>query len=90
VTARAFAVLVVPGLAVVASAVAVVDARQENRRLFVSLTRLEAERDELDIEFGQLQLEQATWADTARVEQVARGDLGLVFPTPAETRILRR
>jgi len=90
VTARAFAVLVVLGIAVVASAVAVVDARQENRRLFVSLTQLEAQRDELDIEFGQLQLEQATWADTARVEQVARGDLGLVFPTPVETRILRR
>lgn len=89
-TARAFAVLVVLGIAVVASAVAVVDARQENRRLFVSLTQLEAQRDELDIEFGQLQLEQATWADTARVEQVARGDLGLVFPTPVETRILRR
>lgn len=89
-SARTFIVLALLGLAAVASAVAVVDARQENRRLFVALTKLEAERDELDIEFGQLQLEQATWADTARVEQVARGALGMVFPTPAETRVVRR
>ncbi len=89
-SARALIVLAVIGSAVVASAVAVVYARQETRRHFVSLSKLEAQRDELNIEFGQLQLEQATWADTARVEQVARGDLGMVFPAPTETRVIRR
>jgi cell division protein FtsL len=74
----------------VATAVGVVYARHQSRQLFVQLTALEAERDELNIEFGRLQLEQATWADTNRIEKIARGDLGMDFPTPAATRVIRR
>ena len=36
--------------------------------------------DELDIEFGRLQLEQATWAESHRIDQVARTRLGMAFP----------
>ena len=36
------------------------------------LTRLENARDELNIDFGRLQLEQATWAESNRIDQVAR------------------
>lgn len=74
----------------VASAVGVVYARNESRRLFVQLSVLEAARDELNIDFGRLQLEQATWADTNRIEKIAHGDLGMDFPTPAATRVIRR
>jgi cell division protein FtsL len=77
-------------VAVVASAIGVVYARHQSRELFNELTRLERERDELEIEFGRLQLEQATWADTKRIEQVARADLGMVFPEPAQSRVIRR
>lgn len=76
--------------AVVASAVGVVYARHESRRLFVELSALEAARDELNIDFGRLQLEQATWADTNRIEKIARGDLGMDFPAPTATRVIRR
>lgn len=69
-------------LATVASAIAVVYLRHEHRQSFVELTRLERSRDELNIEYGRLQLEQATWAETGRVEQIARGKLGMVSPTP--------
>ncbi|MFO0042722.1 MAG: cell division protein FtsL, partial [Pseudomonadota bacterium] len=61
--------------AAVASAVGVVYARHESRRLFVELSALEAARDELNIDFGRLQLEQATWADANRIEKIARGEL---------------
>lgn len=76
-------------LIAVASAVAVTYARQQSRQLFVELTRLETARDELNIDFGRLQIEQATWAGNPRVEKVARGELGMVFPVPTETRVVR-
>lgn len=66
--------------AVLASAIAVVHTRHEHRQAFIELSALERERDELNIEFGRLQLEQATWADTARIEDVARNRLQMAPP----------
>ncbi len=76
-------------LAVIASAIAVVWARQENRMLFMQLSRLQAERDHLNVEFGRLELEQATWADPVRIEAQARGKLGMVAPKPGDIRLIR-
>jgi cell division protein FtsL len=89
-TLRSLIVLTVLAIAAVASAVAVVYARHASRSLFVEVAKLEAERDELNIEAGRLQLEQATWADTQRIEQLAREQLGMVFPEAAATRVIRR
>ena len=75
---------------VVGSAIGVVYAIQESREQFVELTRLGSERDDLNFEFGRLQLEQATWAENNRIEQIARGRLGMVSPSPAETVVIRR
>ena len=75
-------------LAVVLSGLAVVYSRHEHRQLFVRLSALEKERDELNIEFGRLQLEQATWADPNRIEQIARGPLGMKFPEASELRVI--
>ena len=77
-------------LAIVGTAVAVVYERYRHRQLFVELTRAERERDELNIEFGRLQLEQATWAESNRVDQVARTRLGMVFPRTEDIVVLRR
>lgn len=74
--------------AVVGSAIALVYARQQNRSLFFALEKLHAERDELNIEWGQLQLEQSTWADANRVELVATRDLGMVFPAPQDIVVI--
>ena len=76
--------------ATLASAIAVVQAKHRHRLAFVELSRLEAERDELNIEFGRLQLEQATWAESNRVDQVARTRLGMVFPRTEDIVVLRR
>ena len=76
-------------LANVASAIGVVFARHEHRQLFIQLTALEKARDELNIEFGRLQLEQATWAESNRIDQVARDRLGMVFPSTDETVVVR-
>ena len=77
-------------LANVAAALLVVRDRHEHRQAFVALTRLERARDELNIEFGRLQLEQATWAESNRVDQVARSRLGMVFPRTEDIVVLRR
>ncbi len=85
----AFAMTILLG-AVLASAIGVVYSIQQSRELFVELTQLGNERDDLNFEFGRLQLEVATWAENNRVEQIARGRLGMVAPTPAETVVVRR
>jgi cell division protein FtsL len=77
-------------LANVASALLIVRDRHEHRQAFVALSRLEKARDTLNIEFGRLQLEQATWAESNRIDQVARGQLGMVFPRTEDTVVLRR
>ena len=77
-------------LANVATALLVVRDRHEHRQAFVALSKLERARDELNIEFGRLQLEQATWAESNRVDQVARTRLGMSFPRTEDTVVLRR
>ncbi|HVI58920.1 MAG TPA: cell division protein FtsL [Luteimonas sp.] len=76
-------------IANVVTAIGVVDARHEHRQLFVQLTRLERARDELNIDFGRLQLEQATWAEANRIDQVARTRLGMKFPETADIVVIR-
>ncbi|MFA6985429.1 MAG: cell division protein FtsL [Arenimonas sp.] len=82
-------ILVLMMAAVLGSGVAVVYARQEHRQAYVQLTKLLRERDEINIEFSRLQLEQATWAETNRIEQVATERLGMVFPQAAELVVVR-
>jgi cell division protein FtsL len=71
-----------------ASAIAVVWSRHETRSLFIEMQALSAERDALDIEWGQLKLEQSAWSTHGRVEQTARVNLKMVIPRPDEVRIV--
>ena len=72
----------------VLSALAIVYSKHESRKLFVELEALTDERDRLNIEWGQLQIEQSTWATHARIEQVAKDDLSLVRPEPSEIYVI--
>jgi cell division protein FtsL len=83
-----FVALPVLWLTVLASAIAVVRARHEARSLFVQLERLSAERDRLNIEWSQLQLEQSAWSNHGFVERVASDRLRMTLPTPDEVRIV--
>ena len=74
----------------VLSAIALVYTKHESRKLFVELEGLTQERDNLNIEWGQLQIEQSTWAQHARIEQVAKDDLSLVRPATTEIFVLER
>lgn len=65
---------------VLASALAVVYTKYRSRMLFAEIQRLELELDAYEVEWGQLQLEQNTWAEHSRIERLARTRLGMVLP----------
>ena len=82
--------VIVFALVCVVSALALIKTKHEARKLFVELESLTDERDELNIEWGQLQIEQSTWATHARIEQVAADDLALVRPESTEIFVIER
>ncbi len=81
--------ILVLGLAVLASAIAVVFSTHEARKQFVALQALQKERDEMNIQWGRLQLEQSTWATHARIEKMASDKLEMVVPPPGAVVIVR-
>jgi len=76
-------------LALTATGIGVVFTKHEARTLFIQLQGLNGERDALEIEWGQLKLEQSAWATHGRVEQTARVGLRMVIPRPDEVRIVK-
>jgi cell division protein FtsL len=76
-------------VAVLGSALGVVYGKHEARNRFSELQKLTNRRDDLDIEWGQLQIEQSTWATHGRVEQVAHDDLGMITPQATDLRIVQ-
>lgn len=74
---------------VLISALAVVYAKHQTRSLFAELQQLEGTQDHLDTEWGQLQLEESTWATHGRVESLSRRQLGMVIPAPDSLIIVR-
>jgi len=74
--------------AVLGSAAGAVDCKHRARELFVELERLDSRRDNLEIEWGQLQLEQSAWSTHAFVESVASRKLHMAMPPPREIEIV--
>lgn len=66
--------------AVLISALADVTANHRARKLVIEYEHEQAHMRALEVEWGQLQLEQSTWATHARVEQIARQKLGMHAP----------
>ena len=81
---------IVVAVVCVMSAIALIYAKHESRKLFVELEALTTERDELNIEWGQLQIEQSTWATHALIERVATEELSLVRPKPTKIYVIER
>ena len=67
-------------VAVVISALAVIRTKHENRGMVAELEGLRGEQQRLEMEWAQLQLEEATLAHNARVERIAREQLGMTEP----------
>ena len=72
--------LAVLAVAVLLSALGAVYAKHHSRQLFVELEALKSERDDLNVEWNKLMLEQATWATPTRIEMIARDRLQMMVP----------
>ena len=70
----------------IACALSLVTSRHQARQLFVELEREQAAARGYEVEHGQLQLEQSTWATPARVEKIAREQLKMQLPAPGRVR----
>mgnify|MGYP001554298245 FL=1 len=82
--------LLVPTLWVTAlgSAAGVVWCKHRTREMFMQLQQLSQQRDNLDIQWGQLQLEQSAWSQQAFVENVASNRLHMATPPAQEIKIV--
>ena len=65
---------------IVASALGVVAAQHKSRKLFQALESEQERAKQLEVEYGQLQLELQTWATSPRIEKIARDKLKMRTP----------
>ncbi|MBL1292429.1 MAG: cell division protein FtsL [Thiotrichales bacterium] len=73
--------VIIVALLVIISAIAIVLSQHHSRSLITELQSLYVERDNLDTEWGQLLLEQSTWATPSRIEYFAGDKLGMRVPS---------
>ncbi len=75
------AVLIVCGLSVVTS-------QHKARVLYMELRKEQELARQLDVEWGQLQLEQSTWSMHARIEKIGNERLQMRVPPPARVQMI--
>ena len=78
-----FGILVVCALMLVTS-------QHQARKLYVELQKEQELEKQLEVEWGQLQLEQSTWATHARIEKIAARELRMRMPSRSQTQIVSR
>lgn len=71
------------------TALGVVYTQHLSRSLIVQLQDRKQRRDDLNIEWSRLLLERSTWATHARVERLAREQMGMHTPSFAEMEVVR-
>lgn len=74
---------------VVGCALGVVTSQHKARKFFVELQKEKDKAHQMEVEWGQLQLEQGTWAMPARVEKIASAKLQMKLPQEAQIRFVR-
>ena len=79
----------VMALLLFASSLGVVFSTHQARLLFVELQGLQKLRDEMNTQWGRLQLEQSTWATHGRIEKIANNKLDMVIPPPGAVVIVQ-
>jgi cell division protein FtsL len=72
----------------VGCALSLVTSRHQARRAFVELERERAHARQYEVEYGQLSLEQSTWAMPARVEKIARESLHMQMPAASRVQVV--
>jgi cell division protein FtsL len=69
-------------------ALSVVTSQYQARKLYAELQQEQDVAQQLEVEWGQLQLEQSTWAMHARVEKIAGSELMMRLPPPSRVQVI--
>ena len=77
-------------VSLVVSALAVVYAKHQSRKLLIELQQLQSERDRMNVDWGRLQLEQSTLATYQRIDSIAHGKLAMTIPSQDSVVIVGR
>ena len=72
----------------IACALSVVTSQHKARKLYAELQKEQDSAHQFDVEWGQLQLEQSTWAMHARIEQIASSRLLMRMPPPSRVQVV--
>jgi cell division protein FtsL len=75
-------------LMTIVCALGVVTSQHKARKLFMELQKEKDQAQQMDVERGQLQLEQSTWAMPARVEKIAVSKLRMQLPKGRQIRFV--
>lgn len=75
-------------LILIGCALGVVTSQHKARKLFVELQQEQELTTQLDVEWGQLQLEQSTWATHARIEKIAARTLQMRAPDARHIQVI--
>lgn len=72
----------------IATALGSITAQHKSRKLYFELQQQQDTAKQSDIEWGQLQLEQSTWAMHARIEQIASQRLQMQVPDAKRIQVV--
>ncbi|WP_334108460.1 cell division protein FtsL [Methylobacillus sp.] len=75
-------------LVLIAAALGVITSQHKARKLYIELQQQEDSAKQYEIEWGQLQLEQSTWAMHSRIEQIAERRLNMQVPDAARIQVV--
>ena len=70
-------------------ALSLVYTRVTTRSLYLQLQAAQEQRDNLNVEWGKLLLQEARYAEPRFIEKVARRQLGMVFPSQEQISVVR-
>jgi cell division protein FtsL len=77
-------------LALTLCAIGVVTSQHKARKLFQALESEQQRAKNLDVEYGQLQIELSTWAAQPRIEKIARERLKMRVPEQKSVQSINR
>lgn len=74
--------------ALIFSSLGLVNAQHKARKLYIELEQINQQAKQTNQEYGQLQLEQSTWAMHSRVEMIAVQQLQMQVPEAKRVQVV--
>lgn len=74
--------------ALMTCAMTLVASQNKARKLYVELQKEQTTAKQLDVEWGQLQLEQGTWGTHGRIERIATRELNMRLPAANRVEVV--